>query len=170
MGGQCTHIWLHMKTHRTSKSPLFASMAAALLLGVMGPANAASLQMRGFRGLMWGDPPAHLGAAHLVSTEAGVQCFERERENLLFGDATLQSVRYCFQDGALFLVRLSAAGSGAALRSEFERGYGAPEPRSTGALLRWGDAWGAASAELSRSASGALLQLRSQPQPQASAR
>lgn len=158
-----------MKTHRTSKSPLFASMAAALLLGALGPADAASLQMRGFRGLLWGDPPAHLGPARLVSTEGAVQCFERERENLLFGDAALLSVRYCFQHEGLFLVQLTATGSGAALRDEFERGYGAPELR-TAALLHWGDAWGAASAELSRSGSGTLLQLRAQPQPQASAR
>lgn len=125
--------------------------------------------MRGFRGLMWGDPPAHLGVARLVSREGDMQCFERERENLLFGDAALQSVRYCFRQEGLVLVQLAAAGDGAALRHEFERGYGAPAQRS-GTLLQWGNEWDAVSAEFSPSGSGALLRLRAQPQPQASAR
>lgn len=141
----------------------------ALLGLAVASLSASAVELRGFRGVMWGDDVAKLGKSELAYADGDVACYKRERENLLFGDAALQSVRYCFRQEGLVLVQLAAAGDGAALRHEFERGYGAPVQRS-GTLLQWGNEWDAVSAEFSPSGSGALLRLRAQPQPQASAR
>lgn len=134
-------------------------MAAALLLGVLMPLNAAALQMRGFRGLLWGDPPAHLGAAQMVAREGNVQCYRRERENLLFGDSELRSVLYCFHQDKLFLVAINSAVDLETLRAEFERGYGPPDTR-TAVEARWGNGTAPVSAELVVPSAGAPASLR----------
>jgi len=148
-----------MKTRIPSRSSLVASVAAALLLGAMWPADAQALQMRGFRGLMWGDPPAYLGEAELVGRDGDVQCYRRERENLLFGDSALRSVRYCFHQGKLFMVSIDSLVDPYTLGAEFERGYGPPDTRN-GGTARWGKAADAVSAELVASAPGTPATLR----------
>lgn len=151
-----------MKTCRRTHFSLSAPTAAALLLAVAGAAQAASPQMRGFRGLMWGDPPAHLGSALEVARDGDVRCYQRERENLLFGDSGLRSVQYCFRHDKLFMVALDSLVEAGALRAEFERGYGPPD-ESRGLTLRWRSAGEPVSAEIvSRKANApATLRLRS---------
>jgi hypothetical protein len=151
-----------MKTRRPTLFPLPAALAAALLLAAAGTAQAASPQMRGFRGLMWGDPPSHLGNALEVARDGDVRCYRRERENLLFGDSELRAVQYCFRGDRLFMVALDALVDARALRAEFERGYGPPD-ESRGLTLRWRSAGQPVSAEIvSRAADApATLRLRS---------
>jgi hypothetical protein len=139
-------------------------MATALLIGVLAPAAATAtpLQMRGFRGLMWGDPPAYLGAAEVAQRDGEVQCYRRERENLLFGDSELRSVLYCFHRDKLFMVAIDALVDADTLRSEFERGYGPPDLSAPG-RAHWGTPTAPVSAELVSSSEhpSALLRLQS---------
>lgn len=117
-----------------------------MLPGFAAYAGAPSL--KGFRGLMWGDPPAYLGEAQLSPGSSGtVQCFKRPVENLLFGDASLRSVQYCFHSERLFAVQLDADVEPAVLAAEFERGYGPPDSRVAGAA-HWGTSVSPIHAEL----------------------
>lgn len=136
---------------------------AALAVGMLCQAALAdgSLPMRGFRGLLWGDPPAHLGPAELVQREGEVRCYRRLQENLLFGDNALRTVHWCFHRDRLFQVQIEAHTDLDSLRAEFERGYGPPDERSP-VTARWGDAQAAVSAELAASAPGAPARLRLQ--------
>lgn len=153
--------WLPMNAApaRRHHLPSTRIVACALALALLPTAHA--IELRGFRGMMWGDPPTHLGAARRVSAQAGVQCYEREQENLLFGDVPLRWVRYCFHRDALYLVQLSAVGQDDGLRTEFERGYGVPGGGGA-ASPRWGDPQHDVSAEIAGAAgAAAVLQLRS---------
>jgi len=137
------------------------ALAATLLLVTSLPAH-ASVQLRGFRGLMWGDPSAHLGAAERISSDGAVQCYRRTNENLLFGDSPLQGVRYCFHRDQLFMVLVDAAVDAATLQAEFQRGYGAPDTASA-SFARWGGPQAPLQVELnptrSQSAGGATLRI-----------
>jgi hypothetical protein len=160
MGGQSEHILLHMKYRCAPTSRLASVVAAAvLLLCTLADAHAAPPQMRGFRGLMWGDPPAHLGTAELVARDGNVQCYRRQRENLLFGDAALRSVLYCFHQDRLFLAVLDSTVDVATLSAEFEQGYGPPDTR-TAVEVHWGDGTSAVSAEVVRPSASAPASLR----------
>jgi hypothetical protein len=158
MGGQYRHIQLHMKSLRTSRLSLLVPLATALMCA-LAPLQSQALQMRGFRGLMWGDPPAHLGSAALITRDGEVQCYQRERENLLFGDTELRAVRYCFHRERLFMVVLEPVNGIAALRAEFERGYGAPD-KVSGSAVQWGLGSDSISAEIAAPAAGTPASLR----------
>jgi len=139
-----------MKTPRCLPKSFIVPLATALLAAAL-PLQTQALQMRGFRGVMWGDSPAYLGAAELVAREGDVDCYQRERENLLFGDSELRALRYCFRHDRLFMVILEPASRGPALRAEFERGYGAPN-KLQGDIALWDAAGESVVAEITPTA------------------
>jgi hypothetical protein len=125
--------------------------AAALATGPLG-ADAADL--RGFRGVPWGAGVAELGASQPAKPEEGLRCHRRERENLLYGDAPLTEVRFCFREDALVMVVLDAQVGPQALRAEFEAMYGPPRVSAASYAL-WGDASSRARVEIFAAAPGA---------------
>jgi hypothetical protein len=120
-----------MKTTRTA-----ARIAAfSLILFAVG---AQAFQLRGFRGVEWGEEAERLGTeATVVSQEGELTCYQRANENLLFGDVALKAVRYCFHQDRLYSVRLDAAANAKALTTEFQRTYGRPDVRQ-GLNATWG--------------------------------
>lgn len=129
-------------------APLAAAGLVSSLIAASAAVHAAGPTLRGFRGLMWGDPPSFLGDAQALQGPTGaVQCFSRRVENLLFGDAPLRAVRYCFHGERLFAVQLDADVDPAVLAAEFEHGYGAPDRRA-GAAAHWGTSDSAVEADL----------------------
>jgi hypothetical protein len=129
-------------THRTATvSKLFA--VAALALSAVA---AQAVEMRGFRGILWGEPSVQLGAAEVVSQDGEVSCYRRERENLLFGDSEVSSVRYCFVQDQLFFVSIDSDSATPVLANEFGRTYGKPQVQKAGRLV-WGGKAGASRAE-----------------------
>jgi hypothetical protein len=118
-------------------------MSRSLCLGLLAAAAAAmpagAVELRGFRGFAWGVDADSLGEAQQVSSDAGVQCYRRERENLLYGDSPIREVRYCFHDDRLFLVIVDSQVDEATLAAEFQVTYGPPSLRAK-ALSVWGDA------------------------------
>jgi hypothetical protein len=130
----------------TSPTRSFAKLAAVLCLGAASLA-ADALELRGFRGIAWGDAADNLGPAAVEHSDGDVVCYKRERENMLFGDSPVSEVRYCFHDDRLFMVTLDSAVGLQAMIAELERTYGPPE-----ALVRntasWGNASSGARAEL----------------------
>lgn len=120
-----------MTTLRTTAARLIA--ATSLALAALG---AQAIELRGFRGVAWGDDASRLGAATLVYRHGEVSCYQRAQENLLFGDSALTSVRYCFHEDRLFLVTLEAAATARALEAELARTYGRPDVRR-GAVVAW---------------------------------
>jgi hypothetical protein len=107
-----------------SFAPAYLAMLATSV--ALAPAlDSHAVELRGFRGLQWGDAADKLGAqARFVRTDGGLRCYTRPNENLLFGDAALNNVQYCFGPSGLTRIWLDAAAPWAALRAEFEQGYG----------------------------------------------
>lgn len=125
-------------TTSLAKTPVASSLrvfAAACL--VLGTAGAQAFQLQGFRGMAWGDAAARLGESSLVAREGDVACYQRQHENMLFGDSALKSVRYCFHQDRLFMVTLSAAVNAKALARQVERTYGQPDTQRGPAAV-WG--------------------------------
>ncbi len=151
-----------------SRRPI-ARLIVLLALG-WGTAGAAAFELRGFRGVEWGEGVQALGQARLSGAEAGVGCYQRERENLLFGDSALHAVRYCFQAGRLVLVILDAATDVHTLAQDLARTYGQPDlMRPQG--VSWGTSRSNTRAELSRRGHGtARLTLYTQALDAATAR
>lgn len=114
----------------------FSKLVVALCLGVVGMA-AQALELRGFRGVAWGDDASSLGTAKLVHSQGELRCYRRERENMMFGDSQLKDVRYCFQQDRLFLVMIEADAAREDMVAEFKRTYGAPSQQSP-AMVSWG--------------------------------
>lgn len=106
-----------------------------------------AVELRGFRGVLWGDDVSRLGPAERVQAGGELSCYRRERENLLFGDSPLAEVRYCFHRGRLFMVLLEANVDLATLRAEFESSYGPPDAGSPTRVL-WGSKTSATRVEL----------------------
>jgi hypothetical protein len=131
-----------------------------VLIGAALCASAASaVELKGFRGLMWGDAPSYLGAAELVQAEGSVACYRRHNENMLFGDSPLAAVRYCFQRDRLFLVVLDSTVNLNSLLADFKSGYGAPDVQ-TAAYARWGAADANLIVDISTPAAGAAATMR----------
>jgi hypothetical protein len=128
-----------MTTHR------FALLAVLLACASMG---AGAVELRGFRGFAWGSDVDSLGDARQVSSEGGVQCYRRERENLFYGDSALREVRYCFHEGRLFLVVVDSNADSATLAAEFQSTYGPPAQRMAHKAT-WGDSGSRARVEIS---------------------
>jgi hypothetical protein len=116
--------------HRTAKlTALFCLSLAAM--------SAQAFELRGFRGVSWGEGAEALGTATVSSNEGEVTCYQRERENLLFGDSALKHVRYCFHQDRLFMVTIDAAVDAKSLVAEFQHTYGRPDARR-GQTTSWG--------------------------------
>jgi hypothetical protein len=121
-------------------------LTALLCLAAAG-ATVSAAGLKGFRGVAWGDDVDTLGPARLVQTDGDVRCYQRERENMMFGEAPLNDVRYCFNRGQLFMVTLEAAAPQEALVRELRDSYGAPTLRSAG-FAQWGGKSAATRVEL----------------------
>ncbi|HET7795577.1 MAG TPA: hypothetical protein VFL64_19475 [Rhizobacter sp.] len=134
------------------------SFVAGLGLAALG---VQAFELRGFRGVSWGEGAEALGEAHAVHKQGEVTCYQRDRENLVFGDSALQGVQYCFHQDRLFMVVLDAAVSQKALIAEFQRTYGAPTSRM-GQSVAWGGPASGTQAELApRAANTARLAIYS---------
>lgn len=127
-----------------------AKLSAATALG-LAALGAQAFELRGFRGVAWGEGAEALGEARAVQVQGDVSCYQRERENLMFGDSALHGVQYCFHQDRLFMVRLDAAVSQKALIAEFQRTYGPPTSRA-GLSVAWGGPTSGAQAELAPAA------------------
>ncbi|HEX3139466.1 MAG TPA: hypothetical protein VHQ87_05395, partial [Rhizobacter sp.] len=124
----------------------FAKLCIATAFG-LAALGAQALELRGFRGVMWGDGVEALGTAVRAPAEGELSCYQRENENLLFGDSVLNGVRYCFHNDHLVMVTLDAAVNQNALSAEFQRAYGRPDVQSARAAS-WGSKTSGARAEL----------------------
>ena len=113
-----------------------AKLSAAFCLG-LAAIGANAFELRGFRGVSWGEGVEALGASVVSHNEGDVTCYQRERENMLFGDTALNGVRYCFHQDRLFMVMLDAPVAPKALAAEFQRTYGRPDAHH-GAAVSWG--------------------------------
>jgi hypothetical protein len=120
----------------TQLSRLVAASTAALCLG-LAALSAQAFELRGFRGVHWGEGADALRGATLVQTDGDVACHQRESENLIFGDTALNGVRYCFHHDRLVMVVLDAAVTRTAFSQEFQRTYGRPGARNDKA-----ESWG----------------------------
>jgi len=127
--------------HRTA-----VRLSAALVLG-LAAVGANALELRGFRGVAWGEGADALGAAIATHQDGDVTCYQRETENLLFGDSALTGVRYCFHQDRLFMVALDAAVDARTLSAEFQRTYGRPDAHQ-GLAASWGSKTSGTHAEL----------------------
>lgn len=119
---------------------------AVLALGAAATA-AQAVEMRGFRGVAWGEAAEKLGEASLVSKAGDVSCYQRNNENLMFGDSAVSHVRFCFKQDKLFLVSIESAEKAATLAGEFRRTYGKPS-RTSAARTEWAAHRGQAQAEV----------------------
>jgi hypothetical protein len=129
-----------------SKAPRFAA-AATLLAGAMLAMGAQAFELRGFRGVHWGEGVDALRDAGPAQVDGDVACYQRDRENLMFGDTELNGVRYCFHHDRLVMVMLDAPVTREALSAEFQRTYGRPATRSAQAEV-WGGVPSTTQAEL----------------------
>jgi len=138
--------------------PSLRSVLASSAISLCAVA-AQAVELRGFRGVMWGDAPAYLGPAQQVQADGSVSCYRRENDNLLFGDSPLEGVRYCFQRDRLFLVILDATVGLDSLMADFRSGYGAPDVYTPG-YARWGAADAALMVDISAPQPGAAAMMR----------
>ena len=132
-----------------------AQLTAVVGLG-LAAVSAGAFELRGFRGVSWGEGVEALGAVTVSHTEGDVSCYQRDRENLLFGDTPLNGVRYCFHQDRFFMVAIDAAANAQALTAEFRRTYGRPDTRR-GQAASWGAKGSGTRAELAASGANARL-------------
>ena len=134
----------------------------ALSLGLVA-FGANAFELRGFRGVAWGQGAEALGEAVVAHADGDLACYQRESESMLFGDSALNDVRYCFQHNRLVMVALDAAVDPKALALQFQRTYGRPDARK-GQVASWGRRSTGARAELvAQGASAARLTLYANP-------
>ncbi|MEY4564799.1 MAG: hypothetical protein RLZZ618_4076 [Pseudomonadota bacterium] len=147
-------------TATTRCSNFLRTTVAVLALGAAASA-AQAVEMRGFRGVAWGEASVKLGEATLVSQAGEVSCYQRNNENLLFGDSPVNNVRFCFKQDRLFLVSVESAQPADALAEEFTRTYGKPT-RSSAGRSEWAAHRGQAQAEvMSQAPTGSALHVYS---------
>lgn len=111
--------------------------AATLLVGAVFTLGAQAFELRGFRGVHWGEGVEALRDVGPAQVDGDVACYQRDRENLMFGDTELSSVRYCFHHDRLVMVMLDAPVAREAFSLEFQRTYGRPATHTPRA-----DVWG----------------------------
>lgn len=139
-----------------SRASRFAA-AAALMVGAMFAVGAQAFELRGFRGVHWGEGVEALRDAGPAQVDGDVACYQRERENLIFGDTELSGVRYCFHHDRLVMVMLEAPVAREAFSAEFQRTYGRPATHTARADV-WGGVPSTTQAELvAQGRQGALL-------------
>src|SRR5204863_3239528 len=132
---------------------------AALATLALSSWSVGAVELRGFRGIPWGAEADSLGEAVQVSSRDGVQCFRRAQENLLYGDAPITDVRFCFHEDHLFLVVIDSELDQKALLAEFEGTYGPPDVRVP-TLIAWGDRSTRARVEIVAPATGKPASMR----------
>ena len=120
----------------TTRRPSFAKCLAIACLG-FAAMSAQALELRGFRGVAWGEGAEALREAAVTQTDGAVTCYQRERENLIFGNSALNGVRYCFRQDRLVMVLIDAAVDSTTLITEFERTYGRADAQR-GLAASWG--------------------------------
>lgn len=111
--------------------------AATLLVGALFTLGAQAFELRGFRGVHWGEGVDALRDVGPAQVDGDVACYQRDRENLIFGDTELSRVRYCFHHDRLVMVMLDAPVARPAFAAEFQRTYGRPAVQTDRA-----DVWG----------------------------
>ncbi|MBL0728815.1 hypothetical protein [Piscinibacter sp. HJYY11] len=119
-----------------SRASRFAAVAT-LALGSWVALGAQAFELRGFRGMHWGEGAEALRDAGPAQVDGDVACYQRERENLIFGDTELSGVHYCFHNDRLVMVMLEAPVAREAFSAEFQRTYGRPAKHNAHA-----DVWG----------------------------
>ena len=132
-----------------------AKLSAVVCLGLTAM-SASAFELRGFRGVSWGEGVEALGAVTVSHSEGEVTCYQRDRENLLFGDTPLNGVRYCFHQDRLFMVAIDAAATAKTLSAEFQRTYGRPSAHH-GQAASWGAKGSGTRAELAAHGAAARL-------------
>jgi hypothetical protein len=128
---------MDMKPLRLSALPAGVATTCAALCLAVAAFGAQAFELRGFRGVHWGEGADALRGEALVHEDGEARCYQREQENLLFGDTPLQGVRFCFDHDRLAMVVLEAPVPSAALSAEFERAYGRPTSQKNG-VSAWG--------------------------------
>jgi hypothetical protein len=136
----------------TSLDNTLAKLAAIVCL-CLASLGAQALELRGFRGVSWGDGADSLGPASAEQAGGDVVCYRRERENMLFGERTVNQLRYCFHQDKLFMVSLDSAAGMTAMRAELQRTYGPPREWLNN-TASWGNALSVARADLVSLSSG----------------
>jgi hypothetical protein len=96
--------------------------AATLLVGALFTLGAQAFELRGFRGVHWGE---------------GVDALRDVGPAQVDGDTELSRVRYCFHHDRLVMVMLDAPVARPAFAAEFQRTYGRPAVHTDRA-----DVWG----------------------------
>lgn len=138
-------------------------LRACVAVAALGASASAvqAVEMRGFRGVGWGEASVKLGEAVLVSRAGDVSCYQRDNENLMFGDSPVSHVSYCFKQDRLFLVSIESKQQASVLAGEFGRTYGQPSRGSDGRSV-WAGHRGQAQAEVvAQDARGSTLQVYS---------
>ncbi len=144
-------------TATTTRCTAFLRTTLAVLALGAAASAAQAVEMRGFRGVAWGDASVKLGEATLVSKAGELSCYQRGNENLLFGDSPVNSVRFCFKQDRLFFVAIESAQQATVLAEEFGRTYGKPS-RSSASRSVWAAHRGQAQAEvLAQAPTGSAL-------------
>lgn len=89
-------------------------------------------EKNGFRDMRFLTPLTEFEDLEFVELKNGMGCFKRRKEDLVVGEATVGSIRYCFYKGRLASISVWGAGSKTAgdLLKELRRNYGNGEPFS----------------------------------------
>lgn len=89
-------------------------------------------EKNGFRDVHLLTPLTQFDDLEFVELKNGMGCFKRRKENLVVGETTVGSIRYCFYKGRLGSISLWGAGAKTAgdLLREMRRNYGNGEPFS----------------------------------------
>jgi hypothetical protein len=89
-------------------------------------------EKNGFREVRFLTPLTEFNDLEFVELKNGMGCFKRPKEDLVVGDATVGTIRYCFYKGRLGSVSLWGAGAKTAgeLVQDLRRNYGNGEPIS----------------------------------------
>jgi hypothetical protein len=127
-----------MRPKSTCLTVLLATTSAALSLALV-VLDAQAFELRGFRGVHWGEGADALRGVTLMQRDGDVDCRQRETENLIFGDTHLTGVHYCFHRDRLVMVVLDAPVKRSTFSTEFQQTYGRPDAQLDGADT-WGDA------------------------------
>lgn len=122
-------------------------LSAAFVLSLVAAGGVNAFELRGFRGVSWGEGVEALGASTVAQTVGQVTCYQREHENMLYGNTPLNGVRYCFHKDRLFMVALDAPVTPKAFVAEFQRIYGRPDSLR-GEAASWGTKVSGTRAEL----------------------
>jgi hypothetical protein len=100
-----------------------AVMVTSAHVGYCGDIN-------GFRGMLWGDPPAKLGGAHLLENDGVLTVYDRSSDRLEVGDAQVKHIVYYFYRDQLesVIIKYKGINNFYALQRSLNATYGTAEP------------------------------------------